>query len=98
MPLSRGRVQKINPELPSGPSGRFDKDTGTVVQDVAFDVAVTVSKSGKSGAGLQVGAFGVGGMLEGGSESAQSAVSRIKFVVPVQLPVRAVGVLLPPED
>ena len=64
----------------------MDRGTGTEVQNVNFDVAVTVSESGESGAGLQVGAFGVGGKMGGGSKRARSEVSRIKFVVPVVLP------------
>ncbi len=77
----------INPDVGSAlHPDRLDEDTGTLVQDVSFDVAVTVSESGKSGAGLRVGAFGIGGQIEGGSDRAHSEVSRIKFVVPVVLP------------
>lgn len=78
----------INPSVGSAlPPDRLDEGTGTLVQEVSFDVAVTVSESGKSGAGLQVGAFGVGGKMGGGSKRARSEVSRIKFVVPVVLPM-----------
>ena len=79
---------EINPSVGSAlPPDRLDDDTGTLVQNVSFDVAVTVSHSDKSGAGLQVGAFGVGGKMGGGSKRARSEVSRIKFVVPVVLPL-----------
>ena len=77
----------INPSVGSAlPPDRLDEGTGTLVQEVSFDVAVTVSESGKSGAGLQVGAFGVGGKMGGGSKRARSEVSRIKFMIPVVLP------------
>lgn len=77
----------INPGVGSAlPPDKLDDDTGTLLQDVSLDVAVTVSESGKSGAGLRVGAFGIGGQIEGGSDRAHSEVSRIKFVVPLVLP------------
>ena len=85
--IRRAAKAVINPYVGSAvPADWLDEGTGTLVQDVSFDVAVTVSESGKSGAGLQVGAFGIGAQIGGGSDRAHSEVSRIKFVVPVVLP------------
>ncbi len=55
----------VNPKVRVAPTGRLDSNTETVLQDVHFDVVVTVSESGKSGAGLQVGAFGIGAQIGG---------------------------------
>lgn len=55
---------------------------------IEFDVAITTSETtGKTGkAGLQIlSMFGVGG--EGTKESGYSIYSRVKFVIPVALPV-----------
>lgn len=65
---------------------QFDEHSGTLRQNVDFDIAVTVAKTAKSGAGLRVAAFGLGGTIDGGSDLEQSAISRIKFSIPVVLP------------
>lgn len=78
---------EINPSVPSGKAGHFDTGTGTHIQDVEFDIAVTVSESEKSGAGLRVGVPWIGGDVAGGSDRQSSTVNRIKFTVPVRLPV-----------
>lgn len=56
----------------------------TPVQQIEFDVAVTVSqeKGTKGGIGIFVGAVGVG--TQGQSQSSNISVSRIKFSVPVR--------------
>ena len=56
-----------------------------LMQEVEFDVAVTVSEQSgeKVGGGLRV-VFGFGAKLEGQESSSQ--VSRIKFTVPLGLP------------
>jgi hypothetical protein len=77
---------KINPSVRSGTPGRFDPQTGTHIQDVEFDIAVTVSEGEKSGAGIRVGVPWISGGVEGGSDRQSSAVSRIRFSVPVLLP------------
>jgi hypothetical protein len=59
---------------------------GVQVHDVEFDVAVTVagSKTGEAKAGLRVWAIEIGG--KGKTAIENSAVSRIKFAVPVAWP------------
>ena len=54
---------------------------------IEFDVAMTASETtGKTGkAGFQVLSIGVGG--EGTTEASNSTHSRVKFVIPVALPV-----------
>ena len=53
---------------------------------VDFDVAVTTSEGaeGKAGAGLFVAGIGLG--AKGGVTAENSAISRVKFQVPVTLP------------
>ena len=75
----------INPSVRSSASGRMHSN-GTLIQDVEFDVAVTTTETGGSNAGLRVGWASVGAGVEGRSSKENSAVSRIKFVVPVGLP------------
>lgn len=57
------------------------------VQKVAFDVAVVASEGTetKGGIGIVVGSIGLGS--QGKSESESSSHSRIKFVVPMALPI-----------
>jgi len=61
-------------------------DHGGLVQEVDFDVAVTVSSQGnlKGGMGLFIPAAGVGYQAE--KETGNSTLSRIKFKIPVALP------------
>lgn len=58
-----------------------------VVQKIEFDVAVTAEKGKetKGGIGIHVGSIGVGS--QGRSESNSSTVSRIRFSVPMVLPM-----------
>ena len=58
---------------------------GVPLQSVAFDVALTVEESGGMGGSLSV----LGGLLGGsvGREDRESSVSRIKFTVPISLPL-----------
>ena len=58
------------------------------VQTVEFDVAVSTSESshGKGGIGLFVGAIGLG--AQGSTGSANAQLSRIKFHVPISLPMQ----------
>ncbi|MBK9550319.1 MAG: hypothetical protein IPO52_14750 [Gemmatimonadetes bacterium] len=76
----------VNPGVRTGPSSRIVHSTGTILQDVEFDIAVTVSESENSGSGLRVGVPWVSGKIEAGSDRQHSQVSRIKFVVPVAFP------------
>lgn len=58
-----------------------------VVQRIEFDVAVTAEKGKetKGGIGIQVGSIGIGS--QGRSESTNSTISRIRFSVPMVLPM-----------
>lgn len=58
-------------------------------QNLEFDVAVTVSSksTAKGGVGIIVSAFGVG--VQGEKQATNNQVSRIKFSVPIVLPVVA---------
>ncbi|MGI9012859.1 MAG: hypothetical protein ACR2GY_01255 [Phycisphaerales bacterium] len=60
-------------------------------QLIEFDLAVTVdnSSSAKAGAGLRV--FGIGATADGATASATQHVSRVRFSVPMALPVHDDG-------
>jgi len=64
-----------------------DRDTGAIIQEVNFDVAVTTTDGTKTkaGIGVFVGPVGVGS--HGQSEASNQSVSRLQFSVPVALPV-----------
>ncbi|MGH7193540.1 MAG: hypothetical protein ACREJM_08415 [Candidatus Saccharimonadales bacterium] len=79
----------VNPNVRSAQAGRAVHHSGAVIQDVQFDVAVSVTESEKSGAGLKVGIPWVGGGIEGGSSAQHGHESRIKFVVSLALPVQS---------
>lgn len=57
------------------------------VQNVEFDVAIVVSESSNTEGGAKVTVFGssIGGKVEDGNKAETS--SRLKFTVPVQLPL-----------
>src|SRR5689334_22000057 len=76
----------VNPAIESGPAGRVHFGSSTLLQDIEFDIAVSVADNAKSGANLKVGIPWVGGGVDGGSERHNSAVSRIRFRVPIVLP------------
>ena len=92
----KGSKALVNPRnvntdtsLTSGIYGFVDTETHyfKVVQKIEFDVAVTASSgtATKGGIGIMVGAIGLGS--QGQSEAQDSSVSRIKFVVPMVLPM-----------
>jgi hypothetical protein len=58
------------------------------IEQIAFDVAVTVTEGSekKGGIGVFTGAFGIGGQAN--ANTANNSVSRIKFSVPVVLPTK----------
>lgn len=81
----------INPQLSTKqgrlePQGRLVSIQGQLMQTVEFDVAVTATeaKGTKGGIGVVVGTLALGTHAQKSAES--SAVSRIKFTVPVSLP------------
>jgi hypothetical protein len=55
-------------------------------REIEFDVAVTATQSTarRAGAGILVGALGIGGQAS--SQATSSSISRIKFSVPVSFP------------
>src|SRR3546814_5477166 len=59
----------------------------TEPKDVAFDIAVTVKESASGGgkAGISVAMFKIGGGAE--ATAASEAISRIKFSIPLSLPI-----------
>lgn len=81
----------INPELSTQQGthekyGKLVSIQGQLVQNVEFDVAVTATegKGTKGGIGVVAGVFALGSQGQSSAES--SAVSRIKFTVPMALP------------
>lgn len=78
----------INPCVrPAGPLGGELVVGGTHVQDVQFDVAVTASERSdiQGDAGVRIAVVNFGG--KGGTSTENSSVSRLKFTVPIALPV-----------
>jgi hypothetical protein len=57
------------------------------IRDIDFDVAVTTSDTSETqaGGGIMVAGFGLG--AKGKSDTLNSCVSRVKFTVPLALPV-----------
>ena len=77
------------PTRGSQTAGMREYHSGTFTQDVEFHVALTATSSEESAAGLRVGLAWVGGgSIRGGSGSERSEVSRVKFTVPIGLPVQ----------
>ncbi len=80
---------KVNPR--TGPSqatkGRWDMVTGTPIQEIEFDVAVTTSGVAKTKGRIEVFVGPVALSSTGQSDAATQAVSRVKFCVPIRLPV-----------
>ena len=64
-----------------------DRETGAIAKEIEFDVAVTVIEGTqtKGGIGVFVGPIGIGS--QGQSNVSNQSISRIKFSVPVVLPV-----------
>lgn len=84
----KGTPAVVNPELRSshGREGSFHPGTGTFVQEVEFDVAVTTTETTgtKGSIGVFAGAIGVGS--QGQSDAGKTQLSRIKFTIPILLP------------
>ncbi len=85
------QAAKINPPLSTSAATLESKGyrvdgSGRAVQNVEFDVAITVDKAAeaKGSAGLLVAAIGVG--VKGEIQARDTSVHRIKFAVPVVLP------------
>jgi hypothetical protein len=85
------REGEINPLLATNQGalqsqGRLVSRWGQLVQNVKFDVAVTIEEGAgtKGGIGIFIGSIGLGS--QGESKSSQASVSRIQFEIPVALP------------
>jgi hypothetical protein len=65
-----------------------ERGTGRRVEEVAFDVAVTAheGKETKGGVGVVAGVFALGS--QGQSSATNQSITRIKFSVPVVLPIQ----------
>ncbi len=76
----------INPNPSPGFKGKRMGAAGLTIQDVEFDVAVTVAKGQekKGGLGLVVGPVALGGGAK--SDAQSSSLNRIRFAVPIALP------------
>ena len=79
-------VNPISARFHSSTQGQsFCSETGVPLQNVSFDVAVTVTQEqAASNNGEQIGSISVSPTLTNSSQN--SSVSRIKFDVPVLLP------------
>lgn len=78
----------VNPSLSAKPATAVRHGRGwQQVREIAFDVAVTVAdeRSGKGGAGITV--FGAHLGADGELTRENSTASRVRFVVPLALPV-----------
>jgi hypothetical protein len=66
----------------------IDDETGALVQQVQFDVAVTATEGKEKGGSVSVlaGVFGARG--QGSSSHATSSISRIKFSLPILFPTK----------
>jgi hypothetical protein len=84
-----GLAGRISPGINEPDTGQIDWTK--MVRDVEFDVAVTVAytkeKSGE--AGLEIFSFGKAG-AKGAAKSEESTVNRIKFSIPVIIPVQPI--------
>jgi hypothetical protein len=76
----------VNPAMDSGTAGTFDRRSGTPIQNVHFDVALSTAEGTKTkgGIGVVVATFALGS--QGQSEASTSSLSRITFSVPLLLP------------
>jgi len=78
----------VNPRRRAGPPSQMHRGSATPIQDIEFDVAVTIGSTaettGGGSFGLQV--FSIGAKSSSGTDS--QSVSRIRFSVPLALPAR----------
>lgn len=81
---------KVNPQLlfrTDQGMQMWEKKTGQPAQSIEFDVALTASEGSKAqgGVGVMIGVFGLG--TKGQLEESNQKINRIKFSVPVSLPI-----------
>ena len=83
---------KVNPRIATYPVN-LDRqklivtENEEIIQTIDFDVALTAKEEAgkKGGIGIFVGSVGVGGQKQSNTEN--SSVSRVKFRVPITLPL-----------
>lgn len=95
--IQEGVQLAINQTIKSGVSGAINPNFSSsnrdksLIQNICFDIAVTVSDEEKTGinGGIKVVGISLGGA--DGVSSSTSRVSRIQFSIPVIPPVTIVG-------
>jgi hypothetical protein len=87
---ARGRGLSVNPPVDSVVVGddslRRHPKTGSFVQDVEFDIAITITEGTERKGVAKMAIWGAGIGAEGKTDSSQSAVSRLRFKVPLTMP------------
>jgi len=98
--LTQNDGGQINPHTvgTKHPDKQVSQETKTIVQDVEFDVAVTVEKGTETKGGILVvlGAVSLGS--SGKSDKSSATVSRIKFSIPIGLPRPGSVPMRPPAE
>lgn len=77
------RAKENGPERIKNPEAFHSQ---THLQTVAFDIAITASKSGKAGGGFGVAVIAASLKADGHRETSDSSTSRVRFEVVVDLP------------
>jgi hypothetical protein len=89
---AQGYVQEkggsINPGVNGLPNRSWEMQTGTHVQEVDFDVAVTATEDRemKGGIGALAGFLALGS--QGKTDKSNIALTRLRFTIPIALPSR----------
>ena len=83
---AKGDEARINPSVTPRPGSLYHMASNTHLQDIEFDVAVTVTEEKEKAGKISVLAGIFGGEAGGQSRASNASISRIKFSVPVVLP------------
>jgi hypothetical protein len=81
---------KVNPKLTFRTDQgmqMWEKATGQPIQSIEFDIAVTASEGSKAQGGVAVLIGVFGGGTKGQVEESSQKLNRIKFSVPISLPI-----------
>jgi len=65
----------------------WDKDEGQPIQQVEFDVTITASKDKNTKGGIGISIANIGLKSQGASGSQKGSADRIKFSIPIMLPI-----------
>lgn len=96
--IQEGVHMAIKQTIESGINGAINPSWGgtkdinsSLIQEVKFDIAVTVADEKKAGVngGIKVVGLSIGG--EGSTETTTSRVSRIQFSIPIVPPVTTIS-------